>query len=288
VGPILVFGHRHPDNDSICSAVAYAHLKNLTDPDNVYVPARLGPVPAETRWVFERFGLALPEEIGHVHTRVRDVMTEHVVTITPERPMLDAGRLMREHDVRALPVVSDGAVVGLVSQRMLAERYLEETEIAGFAEMPVTLERLVRVLDAELMTGDPASRLAGNVLIGAMEPETVAGRVVPGDALIVGNRLRTQPLALEAGIACLIITGGARPTREVLDLAAEKDAAVLVTERDTYSAARLVSLAHAVGDLMETDALQFGPETLLVEAAEDLLGASSRGNRSDDGTTWAS
>ncbi len=40
MGPILVFGHRNPDNDSICSAVAYAHLKNVTDADNVYVPAR--------------------------------------------------------------------------------------------------------------------------------------------------------------------------------------------------------------------------------------------------------
>ena len=49
MGPILVFGHRNPDNDSIFSAVAYAHLKNLTDSENVYVPARLGPVPRRPR-----------------------------------------------------------------------------------------------------------------------------------------------------------------------------------------------------------------------------------------------
>ncbi|MBI5230833.1 MAG: DHH family phosphoesterase, partial [Coriobacteriales bacterium] len=59
MGPILVFGHRNPDNDSICSAVAYAHLKNLTDAEAVYVPARLGPAPVETRFVFERFGVEL-------------------------------------------------------------------------------------------------------------------------------------------------------------------------------------------------------------------------------------
>ena len=135
MGPVLVFGHRNPDNDSICSAVAYAHLKNLIDAESVYVPARLGAVPAETRWVFERFGVELPEQIEHVHTRVRDVMTDEVVTISPDEPMLEAGRLMREHDVRALPVVDgEGRVAGLVSQRMLAELYLEETEIAGFAE----------------------------------------------------------------------------------------------------------------------------------------------------------
>ncbi len=142
MGPILVFGHRNPDNDSICSAVAYAHLKNLTDDANVYVPARLGPVPRETAWVFERFGLELPEQVPHVHTRVRDVMTEDVATVLPDLSMLEAGRLMRERDVRALPVVdADGGLLGLVSQRMLAERYLDETDIAGFADMPVSVGR---------------------------------------------------------------------------------------------------------------------------------------------------
>ena len=105
MGPILVFGHKNPDNDSIASAVGYAHLKNVVDPENVYVPARLGPVPRETRWVFERFGVQLPEEIAHVRTRVRDVMTPEPVTITADEPMLIAGRLMRERGVRGLPVV---------------------------------------------------------------------------------------------------------------------------------------------------------------------------------------
>jgi len=278
VGPVLVFGHKNPDNDSICSAVAYAHLKNLTDPDNVYVPARLGAVPKETQWVFARFGLELPEQIAHVHTRVRDVMTEQVVTISPTEPMLGAGRLMREHDVRALPVVAEGggSVVGLVSQRMLAERYIEETEIAGFSDMPVSVGRLVKVLDGRLLSGDESSQLSGNVIIGASEPETVVRMVSPGDVVIVGDRVRTQPMALAAGVACLIATGGVQPSADVLALADERGAAVIATDRDSFSAARLVSLAHAVGDLMETDALQVGPDTLLAEAAEDLLASVHR------------
>ncbi len=276
MGPVLVFGHKNPDNDSVCSAVAYAHLKNLTDPESVYVAARLGSVPKETVWAFQRFGLELPEQIAHVHTRVRDVMTEQVVTIGPGEPMLEAGRLMREHDVRALPVILDGRVVGLVSQRMLAERYLDETEIAGFSQVPVSVGRLARVLDARILAGGEDSLLSGNVLIGASEPVTVMSWIRPGDALIVGDRVRTQPMALEAGAACLIVTGGAEPTPEVIELAASKRAALLVTAHDTYSAARLVSLAQAVGDLMETDALQMRPDTLLSEAAEDLLSSVHR------------
>ncbi len=273
---VLVFGHRNPDNDSVCSAVAYAHLKNLTDTDNVYVPARLGPVPPETAWVFERFGVQLPEEIGHVHTRVRDVMTSDVVTVDAGRTMLDAGRVMREQDVRALPVLEDGVVRGLVNQRILAEAYLGETEIRGFARVPVAVKRLVAVLDGDLVTGDPELVLAGDVLIGAMEPSTMLGYIKPGDTLIVGDRKRTQPMALDAGVACLIVTGGSRPDEAVIELARERDAVVISTFHDTFAAARLVNLSHTVGDVMDTDVLRFDPDTLLAEALEDLLGSVHR------------
>ena len=277
MGPILVFGHKNPDNDSIASAVAYAHLKNLVDPDHVYVPARLGPVPRETEWVFERFGLALPEEIVHVRTRVRDVMTPDPVVVSADEPMLVAGRLMRERGVRGLPVVDvAGHGVGLVSERVLAERYLHETEIEGFQRQPVTVERLARVLDAELIAGDPSTKIAGNVLVAAAEPSTVVERVRDGDTVIVGDRLRTQPMVLAAGSACLISTGNFQPSEDLVALARREGAAVIVTPHDTYSAARLVSLAHAVGDLMDSDVLTVGPETLLSEAAEDLISSQHR------------
>ncbi|MBN2405738.1 MAG: CBS domain-containing protein, partial [Coriobacteriia bacterium] len=212
MGPVLVFGHRNPDNDSICSAVAYAHLKNRTDADNVYVPARLGPVPPETAWVFERFGVDLPAEITHVRTRVRDVMADDVISVAPDENMLVAGRLMREHGVRALPVIDDDGVVrGLVNVSILAERYIEETDVADFTELPVTVGQLALALGGRVLQGDPASILSGGVLIGAMEPETMRTYIKPGDTLIVGDRVRTQPMAVEAGVACLIVTGGATP-----------------------------------------------------------------------------
>lgn len=276
MGPILVFGHRNPDNDSICSSVAYAHLKNLTDPENVYVPARLGPVPPETEWVFARFGLTLPEEIGHVHTRVRDVMTEDVVSVGSDVTMLDAGRLMREHGVRALPVADTCHVVGLINQNILAERFLSDLELRGFDNMSTTVDAFARAVEGELLTGDPAAEIRGNVLIGAMEPATMLGYIRPGDVLIVGDRVRTQPMAIDAGIACLLITGGARPAQDVLDAAAATGAAVITTFHDTFAAARLVNLAHRVADLMDPNVLYVEPDTLLSEATEDLLSSPHR------------
>jgi len=276
MGLVLVFGHKNPDNDSVCSAVAYAHLKNIVDAENVYVPARLGPAPPETEWVFSRFGVELPEEITHVHTRVRDVMTPDVVTVEAGRTMLDAGRLMLERDVRTLPVVDGGILRGLLNQRILGEAYLGETEIRGFTEVPVTVGHLVEVLDGMLLAGEEAATLRGGVLIGAMEPETMRGYITPGDTLIVGDRRRTQPMALEAGVACLIVTGGHRPADTVLELAVERGASVIVTSHATFAAARLVNLSHTAGDVMDTDVLTFDPDMLLAEAVEDLLGSTHR------------
>ncbi|MHB8761260.1 MAG: putative manganese-dependent inorganic diphosphatase [Coriobacteriia bacterium] len=277
MGPILVFGHRNPDNDSICSAVAYAHLKNVTDAENVYVPARLGSVPPETEWVFERFGIDLPAEIAHVRTRVRDAMTSDPETVTPEDNVLTAGRIMREHNVRALPVVGpDGSVDGLINQGILAELYIDETEMLGFEKLPVTVGELAHALQGVVLEGDPDATLSGHVLIGAMEPDTMVTFIRPGDTLVVGDRLRTQPRALEAGVCCLVITGGFEPERGVRELARARGASIISSPHNTYATARLMNLAHSVGGLMDTSPLLVGPEALLSEVAEDLMESAHR------------
>lgn len=275
--PIYVFGHRHPDNDSICSAVAYAYFKNATDPNNTYIPARLGPVPRETKWAFEKWGATLPEEISHIHTRVGDVMSSHVIMIKADRPMAEAGRVMRENDLRALPVVDDeGHVLGLLSQRSLAVRYLEETQIAGFGDMPVSVERLAQAVGGQILVGDKDRVVRGRVHIAAAEPETAVGAIAPGDVLILGNRKRTQPLALEAGASVLIITMGIRPDDEVLELAREKQAVIILTQEASYAVARRTSLAQAVGDIMDTDLTLTTPEALLTDAQDDLFSSAQR------------
>lgn len=277
MGPVLVFGHRNPDNDSICSAVAYAHLKNLADPHDVYVPGRLGPVPPETAYVFDRFGLEIPEEVGHVRTRVRDIMTEKPFTAAADETLREVGERMREHAKRAMPVIGDDErVIGLISERVLAGRYLDESEIAGFAERPVRADRLARALDGCVLAGAPDTELAGGVRLAASEPATVARLLEAGDTLIVGDRQRTQPLALASGAACLVLTNGSEPASGVLESAEERGAVVISTPHDSYFAARLVSLAHTAAEVMDPDVLRLAPDALLSEAAEELLGSKHR------------
>jgi manganese-dependent inorganic pyrophosphatase len=276
MGQVLVFGHTSPDNDSVCSAIAYAHLKNLTDPASVYVPARLGPLPLETAWVLARFGVESPIEISHVRTRVSDVMTADVLTVSPDDTLRSVGALLADRGVRALPVVRGGEVCGLVTVQALAGRYVENVNASGFAGRPVRVGRLVDALDGTLLSGDADAELGGGVLIGAMEPATMSAAITAGDTVVLGDRKRSQPLAIDAGAACVVVTGGAKPAPDVLETARARGCAVISTPHDAYAAARLMDLAHAVTEVMETDVLVVEPDTLLTEASEDLFASPHR------------
>ncbi len=57
---VFIIGHRHPDTDSVCSAIALAHLKHALGDARVRA-ARAGELNPETRYVLERFGLQVPD-----------------------------------------------------------------------------------------------------------------------------------------------------------------------------------------------------------------------------------
>ena len=147
--PIIVVGHKNPDNDAISAAVGYAYLKNelarrSQDPEEasrVYRPVRLGPLPPETAWILERNGIPAPDIIANVYARVSDVMTPDPISIGHDATLLEAGRLLRQHNVRALVVTNDdGPYRGLITTRMIAERYITATdalEEGGSNEMAV-------------------------------------------------------------------------------------------------------------------------------------------------------
>ncbi|MBQ9955100.1 MAG: putative manganese-dependent inorganic diphosphatase [Eggerthellaceae bacterium] len=133
--PVIIVGHRNPDNDSICSAVALAYLKNeLAKRDGtadtlVYEPARLGPMPPESKSILAEYGIEAPKVLPHVHARVIDVMTADPISVPYDVTVLDAGRLLRQENIRALVVTNeDGTYRGLITTRAIANRYISSTD----------------------------------------------------------------------------------------------------------------------------------------------------------------
>lgn len=64
---ILVFGHKNPDTDTICSAIAYAELKNKLGKDVKAV--RLGEINEETKYALNYFKVEKPELVENVAGR---------------------------------------------------------------------------------------------------------------------------------------------------------------------------------------------------------------------------
>ncbi|MDR2035936.1 MAG: putative manganese-dependent inorganic diphosphatase [Coriobacteriales bacterium] len=189
--PILVLGHRNPDNDSICSALAYAYLKSQVDPDQLYEAVRLGPLPHETRWILDRYNIQAPELIPHVYSRACDVMTSGVISIYDDASLLDAGLLMREKNIRALVVTdSNGRYRGLFTTRMLAELFISELE-SSRSRQETLAERVENHLDARALSLKPDALLkdvAGDILTASLREAVV----LDDDSRCIGIITRTD------------------------------------------------------------------------------------------------
>src|SRR5690625_1459780 len=71
----LIFGHKNPDTDSICSALAYADLKTTLG-FNVE-PVRLGVINKETQYVLDHFNISEPRFIDKIEGNENVILVDH-------------------------------------------------------------------------------------------------------------------------------------------------------------------------------------------------------------------
>lgn len=123
---VFVIGHKNPDTDSICSAIAYAELKNKTE-DAVFLPKRAGEINNETKYVLDFFGVDAPEFIGHVGTQVKDVTIKRTPVLTQDISLKNAWNTMRDLNEATMPVVQeDGHLQGIISVKDIATANMED------------------------------------------------------------------------------------------------------------------------------------------------------------------
>ena len=131
---------------------------------------------------------------------------------------------MTRADLDLVPIVDDeGALVGVVTERALARRYIRESRSTStLKEAPTLVSAVVEVLEGELVSGEERG-LSGRVWVHSMDVASPSG-ISDGDVVVVGNRADAQRLAIELGAALVVVSNGARPTDAVLELARERRA----------------------------------------------------------------
>ncbi len=266
---IYVTGHRNPDTDSIAAAIGYAELNQRLDPRNEYVPVRLGECNDQTRWVLERSGAAEPALLPHVMLRVKDVMREQFPNARHNVPVREVGLIMAREEVDLVPVVADdGELAGVMTERQLARRYVRESREASRLDAPTAVGAIAGVLEGELLAGEAEREVTGRVWVLAMATESLPLGFSAGDVVVVGNRPDAQRIAIEVGVALLVTSNETRPTDEVLELARERDTAVVVSPLDSYVTSRMITLSAPCRALMDREPLAVRPDDLVADVSE--------------------
>ncbi len=269
---IYITGHKNPDTDTVASAIGYAALKNLIDPDNVYAPARLGEANSQTEWALENSGAKSPKLIRHIRLRVKDVMAEDVAVAKKNDPLRNVGLAMARKNISQVPIVEDdGSLVGLVTERDLARMYIRESrEPSTFAETPVSACAIVEVLEGELLVGEDKP-VSGKLWVISMSVDSMGKAMDPGDIVVIGDRERGQRRAIELGAGVLVISNGVRPQDEVLKMAEERGTTVILSPLDSYVTSRMLQLAVPCWEVMSSDPLTVSPDDLLTDITEQVM-----------------
>jgi manganese-dependent inorganic pyrophosphatase len=272
VALVYVTGHRNPDTDSIASAIGYAELKGRLDPDTDYVPVRLGDLNVQTRWVLDRAGAPEPELLVHVMLRVSDVMRTAFPQETHREPVRQVGLLLNRDDgIDVVPVADDsGALLGMVTERTLARRYVRESREASRLDAPTAVAAITAVLEGEQLAGEAEHEVSGRVWVLAMATESLPLGFSAGDVVVVGDRPRAQRIAIEVGVGLLVVSNGCRPDDEVLALARERGTAVVASPLDSYVTSRMITLSAPCRALMDADPLVVRPDDLVADIAETV------------------
>ena len=239
---VVVIGHRNPDTDSICSAIAYAELKNKTS-DLVCEARRAGKMNQETEFVLKKFGVQPPRMCTDVNPKIRDVDYREMPGIPGSTSLRKAWAIMRDSRVDTLPVTSpDNELEGLITVKDIATANMDVFDTGVLAKSQTTYKNILETLGGTMVVGDEnAVCTSGHIKIGTATPEMLESSVEKGDIVILTNRYESQLCAIEKEAALLIICNGAKVGHTIQRIAEEMGVAIMTAPCDTYAAGKLMS-----------------------------------------------
>lgn len=262
---IYVIGHRNPDTDSICSAIAYANLKNVMGAKNV-VAARAGSINKETKYALDYFKAQAPQLITDIYPRVSDIAISVTKKVKTTDNLRTLGMAMKEAGLRSVPVVDEeDKLVGMASVSDLAKAYFQEITLDSVSASGASIVDIENVIEAKvLVKGNDTAKITGDIKVIASCIERVADTIKAGEIVIIGNRPeKAYDKCIDLGVSCMIITSDAVVSEEIIAKAKDKNVIVLITAFDTYSTARLISQCAPVSSIMTTNVVSFKPTDMI-------------------------
>ena len=278
---LLVFGHRNPDTDAICSAIAYADfLKRTTRPDAI--AACCGTPNQRTEFALKKAGLQHPKIIMDIRPEIEDVCNPQSVVARFDDVFFDVYERMNENEIRAIPVLNDEEdIVGIVTLLDLLELMLQGgVDPIQSRCVQSTLAKVNSVIGGSFQHSvDPHRKDDFVVTVGAMSAGGFTDRMneFPAEQLLVvsGDRPTIQLPALEMGVRGLVVTGGFQLSSGLMELAKNRNVAILNSPYDTATTTMRIKAAQAIESIIDTNFMTL-PAKMPVETARQQVFRSTQ------------
>lgn len=269
---IYITGHKNPDTDSICSAIAYAEFKNKTQ--NVQaIPIRLGNISKETQFALDYFGVKEPRLIDTLKAKVEDLDMDKVAPISPEISLKTAWNIMKKNNMKTIPVVnSDDTFLGIVSLSNLTSAYMDIWDNYILGKSETTFENILDTLSGKVIyLNDKTSKFLGKITVAAMNPEGIKNVLEEGDIAICGDRADAQEIIIDGKASLMIVTGNHEIAPSIIEKAGENGCSIIATPYDSFTASRMIIQSIPVKYVMTKDDVVFFRTDEFVEDAKEIM-----------------
>lgn len=268
---IYVIGHKNPDTDSICSAIAYADLRQKVT-GQVHEAKRAGHVNDETAYVLDRFGVEAPKLLTDVRLQVRDLDIHEMPGLKPNASIRDTWERMRQEQAKTLPIVKDDELVGVVSTGDIAKSYMDVYDSEILSKARTQYRNIVKTLDGTMITGNEHGYfMRGKVAIGASSPNLMEEFIEKDDLVILGDREEAQACAVNIDASCMVICKNAAVSQELIQKAKEQSIVIIQTPYDTFTTARLINQSIPVKFYMTSGPLTMFRMNDYVDDIKDIM-----------------
>lgn len=268
---IYVIGHKNPDTDSICSAIAYADLRQKVT-GQVHEAKRAGQVNDETAYVLDRFGVEAPKLLTDVRLQVRDLDIHEMQGLKPNASIRDTWERMRQEQAKTLPIVKDDELVGVVSTGDIAKSYMDVYDSEILSKARTQYRNIIKTLDGTMITGNEHGYfMRGKVAIGASSPNLMEEFIEKDDLVILGDREEAQACAVNIDASCMVICKDAEVSPKLIQKAKEQSIVIIQTPYDTFTTARLINQSIPVKFYMTSGPLTMFRMNDYVDDIKDIM-----------------
>lgn len=249
---VYVSGHRNPDTDSICSAIAYSYLLNATNKYNA-VPVRLGEINRETEYVLKRFGVEHPVLLKTVKQKVEDLNYDKVTVFSKDLTLKTAWFLLKQQNLKSAPILDEhGQLLGLLSTSNIIEGYMDQwdSEVLKKAKTPV--ENVIDTLEANVIYLNESLKVVeGDIHIAAMSGSEAKKRIHENDVVIVGgDRSDDLEELISVKPSLIVLTGSLTADENVVKKCEEQGISIISTPYNTYQTSQQIVQAIPVEYVM--------------------------------------